>query len=380
MQPLALLSFSDELRAEAKETLEGFARVGIKLKIISGDNPQTVASLARQAGLSNDFKVVSGLELDSIDDTQLGELAEETTVFGRIRPDQKERIVSALRKRGHYVAMIGDGVNDVLSLKKAQIGIAMQSGSAATRGVADIILLGDSFAALPSAFTEGQRILNGMQDVVRLFLTRVFYVTLLILGTAVVADPRLFPMTPTQSALLTFLTVGIPTFALAAWARPGVYKGDLIPTVLKFVVPAAVSIAGFGLSLFVYYLLQHSNPQAILTGLEIATVETARTVLLLFLTAAGIVLIVFVEPPIRFFAGGDELTDDWRPTLLAGAMMITLVIVNLIPSMRDLFSLSVLRPQDYLLIAGTVIAWALTLRLIFQLRLFERIFHSKSEA
>jgi cation-transporting P-type ATPase E len=375
MRALGLLTFSDELRPEAKETLENFASVGIKLKIISGDNPHTVASLAKQAGLGKDgeLQVISGPELDAMDDATMATAAEETTVFGRIRPDQKERLVSALRSRGHYVAMIGDGVNDVLSLKKAQIGIAMQSGSAATRGVADIILLGDSFAALPSAFIEGQRIINGMQDVVRLFLSRVFYVALLIFGTAVIASPTLFPMTPTQSALLTFLTVGIPTFALAAWARPGVFKGRIVVSVVRFVMPAAMSIAGFGLFVFTVYLFRLvSTPGTLSPEEEQLIIANARTVLLNFLTTAGILLIVFAEPPTQFWVGGDELSGDKRPTYLAIAMFITLVVVNLIPSTRNIFELQPLPLQDHLFVGGVIVIWTLLIRYIWRARLFDR--------
>jgi cation-transporting ATPase E len=175
--PLGVLSFSDELRHEAQATLQGFSDAGIQLRIISGDNPHTVAALARQAGLGPDLEMISGLELAEMDEDQFARAVEETTVFGRITPQQKEQLVRKLKSHGNYVAMIGDGVNDVLSLKQAQLGIAMQSGSQATRSIADIVLLNDSFAALPTAFREGQRIVNGMQDIVRLFLARTFYVT-----------------------------------------------------------------------------------------------------------------------------------------------------------------------------------------------------------
>jgi len=169
--PLGLVSLRDELRPQAQETLASFAEVGIQLKIISGDHPQTVAALARQVGLdSNDIKVVSGEDLTEMDMAQLAQVAEETTIFGRITPQQKERLVQALRSRDHYVAMIGDGVNDVLSLKQADLGIAMNSGSQATRSVADIVLLRSSFESLPQVFHEGQRIRNGMQIILKLFL------------------------------------------------------------------------------------------------------------------------------------------------------------------------------------------------------------------
>jgi cation-transporting ATPase E len=165
MVPLGLISLEDELREDVQEILSSFTENGVKLKVISGDSPETVAALAKQVGFDEDIKLVSGLDLEEMDDAQLAEAAESGTIFGRITPQQKERLVDALRDKGHYVAMMGDGVNDVLSLKKASLGIAMQSGSQATRSVADIVLIKDSFGSLAPAVAEGQRIVNGMQDV-----------------------------------------------------------------------------------------------------------------------------------------------------------------------------------------------------------------------
>ena len=187
MQPIGLISLNDELRAEAQETLQRFIAAGVRPKIISGDNPETVAALAKQAGLPADIMLVSGLELNEMNDAQFAEAAQLATIFGRITPQQKEKLVEALRQEGNYVAMIGDGVNDVLSLKKSNLGIAMESGTQATRAVADIILMKDSFAALAPAVSEGQRIVNGMQDILRLFLTRILSMALLIVSSLVVA-------------------------------------------------------------------------------------------------------------------------------------------------------------------------------------------------
>ncbi len=248
--PLGLLSFLDELRPALKETLEGFTDAGINLKVISGDHPYTVSSLVKQAGLPADLEAVaSGVELAHMNEPDFNQVAEKVSIFGRIMPEQKERLVNALRARGHYVAMIGDGVNDVLSLKRANLGIAMQSGSAATRAVADLVLLNDSFGALPPAFMEGQRIINGMRDILRLFLTRAIYFALLIIATAVIGIG--FPYVPKHATLVTLFTVGIPTFALAAWAKPGnVPKEGLVRAVMHFVFPAAISTFLFGLILY----------------------------------------------------------------------------------------------------------------------------------
>src|SRR5215210_2068916 len=217
LEPLGLIGITDELRPQAHETLTAFAEAGVDLKIISGDNPETVKALAVQAGFDPQAKLISGPDLDRLDDGQLATAAAEYGVFGRITPDQKERLVQALHGQGRYVAMTGDGVNDVLSLKRADLGIAMQSGSQATRGVADIVLTNDSFAVLPHAITEGQRIIAGMQNVLKLFLSRTLFLALLIIAVVMVGT---FPFSPRQSALLSFLTAGIPAVALAAWARP----------------------------------------------------------------------------------------------------------------------------------------------------------------
>ncbi|MBZ0285814.1 MAG: HAD-IC family P-type ATPase [Anaerolineae bacterium] len=377
LRPLGLISFSDELRPEADKTLKGFTDAGIRLKIISGDNPQTVAALAKQAGLPGDIHVVSGPELDRMSVGEFGEIAESTTVFGRITPQQKEKLVDTLRARGHYVAMIGDGVNDVLSLKKAHIGIAMQSGSQATRGVADIVLLNDSFAALPPAFQEGQRIVNGMLDIMRLFLTRVVYQTLIILGVAVIGLG--FPITPVHMSLLSLFTVGIPMLALAAWSRPGTPKKHLIQSVLGFTLPAGLTLALAGLLIYVVYyvgllraggavdVLQVNDPV-----LQQHALDIARTVLTTVTTIGGLMLIIFVEPPTHFWSAGDEFSGDWRPTIMAGVLLLIYILLMVVPGLREFFELAILEPRDWLIITVVLLAWTFALRFLWRTQLFNR--------
>jgi len=395
---LGSLAFSDELRPEAQSALAGFASSGIRLKIISGDNPYTVAALARQAGWQDDLPIVSGSDLEGLTDAQFAEAAEEATIFGRITPQQKERIVDALRARGHYVAMIGDGVNDVLSLKKAQIGIAMQSGSQATRSVADIVLLNDSFAALPQAFSEGQRIVTGMVDIIRLFLARVVYQTLIIIGIAIIGLG--FPITPVHMSLLSLLTVGLPTLALAAWARPSAPPRRLLREVLRFVGPAGLSLALFGAAIYVLYYVTafhtatgsfvlsvdhltlsefaalevlHTIPLTeLFTQAHTAAADLARTVLTTLTTLAGLVLIVFVEPPTPFWVGGDEYSGDWRPTIFAFTLALLFVVIMALPPLREFFELIELQLEHWLVITITVTLWTFLLRYIWRARIFER--------
>ena len=240
MAPAGLISLSDALRPEAQATLASFVRNGVTPKIISGDDPATVAALAQQAGLSIAARPVSGSELDAMDQKEFAQAAVSGTIFGRITPRQKERLVEALKKRGHYVAMIGDGVNDVLALKKADLGVAMQGGTQAARSVADIILMSDSFAALAPAVAEGQRIVNGMQDILKLFLARIATMALVIFSALVIG---VFPINLRHASLLTFLVVGAPAVMLAVWARPGRrHHVNLARRLAHFVIPPAIPL------------------------------------------------------------------------------------------------------------------------------------------
>jgi cation-transporting P-type ATPase E len=355
MTALGLLSFSDELRAEVGETIARFSQAGITLKVISGDNPDTVAALAKQAGFSGDLRVMSGTQIDQLDDALLGELVRDTTIFGRITPQQKERLVKVLRSQGHYVAMIGDGVNDVLALKQAHLAVAMLSGSQVTRNVADIVLLNDSFEALPAAFREGQRILRGMQNIFRLFLVRTLYVALVIFFVSQAGE--IFPVTPKHNGLLAMLTVGIPAIFLAAWSRPGETPRRLITAASHFVVPAALTIAVTVLSVYFFFLSMG------------ATVEEARSALTVTMVLCGLLLIPFVEPPSPAWVGGDtELSGDRRPAMMAVGMLVLFLITLWFEPVRNFYELETLPLSGYMVILLVVTGWATVLRYIWRLR------------
>lgn len=392
---LGLVSFGDELRPLLKQTIDGFTQNNIRLKIISGDNPQTVAALARQAGFSDDLKYVSGPDLATLSPEAFRQAALESTVFGRITPEQKEQLVTVLREQGHYVAMIGDGVNDVLSLKKANLGVAMESGSAATRAVADMILLNDSFGALPAAFSEGQRIVNGMKDILRLFLTRVLYAALLIVATSIIGLG--FPFIPKQNALLVGIGVGLPTLALAIWARPGkLPKRGLLREIAHFVFPAAFSVFVFGLIVYVVTFfgavvevlnlevtpetisafqqsmgLTYTLGDADAYRIEVAHLA-AQTALTSFTVFAGLLLVVFVEPPIQFFVGGDVFSGDWRPTLLAVGLLVAYLVVLAVDPFRAFFEMISLPVLVYVAIGLMTIVWMLVLRMMWRKRWLDR--------
>lgn len=368
---LGILRFSDQLRPEAKETLAGFAKAGIAIKVISGDNPQTVAALAKQAGFGTELKVVSGQELNHMDQAQFAQTAENSTIFGRITPEQKAKLVQSLRQQGHYVAMIGDGVNDVLSLKQANLAIAMESGSKATRAVADIVLLKDSFGALPHTFSEGQRIRNGILDLMKLFMVRTACVTLLIFATAIVTDS--FPLENKQSAFISLIGVGLPTMFLPIWAKPGAkLQSSLVRSLLHFVVPATLTLTLVSLLVYLLYLLV-----AVLDlppGLDIAQVNYAvpRTALVAILVMCELLLIPFLKPPTTAWVGGEPLSGDWRYTITCLILLGVYITIVAIPPLRRFFELSQLSVNSYLFIGLVALEWCLILRFVWRTRFLDR--------
>src|SRR5215207_8590701 len=189
-------------------------------------------------------------DLDALSDAELDDVVAGSTVFGRIAPEQKERLVDSLRRQGRYVAMIGDGVNDARALKRAQVGVAMKSGSAVARDVADIVLTDDSLAALSPARHEGRRIINGIGTSMQVFLARVGTQGLVILAVTMLGLG--FPYSPAQVGL-TLLTVGVPTLFLTAWARPTAPDPHLLANLGRFVLPAAVITAAAGVAVYAFH-------------------------------------------------------------------------------------------------------------------------------
>lgn len=358
LQPLGLVCLSDELRPEANATLQAFTAANIKLKIISGDNPGTVAALAQQAGFDVQGGSVSGVELAKMDDEGFRKAARQAGVFGRITPDQKERLVEVLQADGEYVAMMGDGVNDVLSLKKADVGIAMQSGSTATRNVADIVLLNDSFAVLPPIFEEGQRIVNAILDTMRILLGRTTTVALIVLGAAILGEA--FPFLPTHDALNSFVVAGLPPIIMALWAKSGQPHPERLARTARFIFPAALLAAPLSLFFFLYF---HDQG---------ATLNEARTATTISAILSGLSLLLFAKPPAAFWAIQEPVTGDGRYFALAIGSLLYFAAINALPPLREFFALEPLSLQTYLLVGVGALAYNVILRGVFSARLFER--------
>lgn len=374
MEPWGLVALGDELRTEAREALGAFAQAGVQPKIISGDNPETVAALARQAGLGPVLRVVSGPELLRMSEAEFAATAESATIFGRIAPTQKEQLVRALRRRGHYVAMIGDGVNDVMSLKQADLGIAMRSGSQMARSVADVVLMQDSFAVLVPAVLEGQRILNGMQDILKLFLTRIGVVGLVIFSSLIVG---VFPLELRQGSLVTFFSVGVPAIALAVWAHPGaVPQGRLVRRLLHFIVPPMLLTSVMGLLLFIGMLwlrVKETGASGVASNTILSeSFPSAQSMLTAFLVLCGLLLVVFVEPPTPWWVGANTLSHDRRPALLAVGMIVVFCCMTAVPLVRGWFTLTALSLQEYALLALATTMWLFAVRAVWRARLLSR--------
>ncbi len=237
MIPLALVTFKNPIRPEARETFGYFADQGVRIKVISGDNPITVARAAEEAGIPDSDKFIDASSLTTKE--KIAEAVEEYTVFGRVTPDQKRDFVKALKKAGHTVAMTGDGVNDVLALKDADCSIAMASGSDAASSVSDLVLLDSNFASMPHVVAEGRRVINNIERSASLFIVKnifSFFMTIIAL-----ISMSLYPFKPSQLSLVSAAMIGIPSFILALEPNTNLVKGKFMKNVLLRAFPFAVT-------------------------------------------------------------------------------------------------------------------------------------------
>ncbi len=238
--PVALITFRERIRPDAAQTVAYFLEQGVSIRIISGDNPQTVTAVARDAGVQFDGEGFDARNLPE-DLTELAKIMEKFTVFGRVTPEQKRNMVEALQLNGHVVAMTGDGVNDALALKKADMGIAMGSGSPATKAVSNLVLLDGKFSNLPGVVAEGRRVIANVERVSKLFLTKTVWALTLALTFGVLAWK--FPFLPRQLSGIDSFTIGLPAFALALLPNPQRYLPGFLNRALTFVIPSGLAVA-----------------------------------------------------------------------------------------------------------------------------------------
>ncbi|HEV7481678.1 MAG TPA: cation-translocating P-type ATPase, partial [Solirubrobacterales bacterium] len=325
LAPLALVVLEETLRPDAAETIAVIREQEVDLKLISGDARATVTAVAYAVGVPRDAGIVEGHELPD-DPERLGQIATENTVFCRIKPEQKKALVAALVAAGRYVAMIGDGVNDVPALKQARMAVAMGSGTQVTKGVADIVLLKDEFSRLPEAVAEGRRIARNIHRLGRLYLTKTVYAATLILLVAVPGFA--FPFLPRHLTLAAFLTIGIPSFVLALAPSDGpLYRGRLLRALAAFAVPAGVATAlGSILSFFLV--------DTVFGG----TLEAGRTAATTTLIVLGLSFVLLLE------------RGPGREHIAIQSYMLAMVVglaglyagILAIPPLRDFFEMELL--------------------------------------
>ncbi|MFB9627301.1 HAD-IC family P-type ATPase [Nonomuraea helvata] len=313
-EPVALVTFKQRVRPDARETLRYFARQGVTVKVISGDNPAAVSAIAADLDIPDAHRSVDARTLPQDDPDKLGELLDSHTVFGRVSPQQKREFVGALQARGHTVAMTGDGVNDVLALKDADLGIAMGAGSPATKAVAQVVLLDDRFATLPHVVGEGRRVLANVERVSNLFLTKTFYAIVLSLCVGVAGV--MFPFAPRHSTLTNALTIGVPALFLALAPTLERSEPGFVRRVLRFAVPAGVLCAA---AVLMSFWAAHSGTSTLVE-------DQTSAVITLFLTTWWV--LVLIARPL-----------NWWRIALVGAMAAAFAIGLTIPFVRHFFAL-----------------------------------------
>jgi cation-transporting ATPase E len=322
----ALVVLEQRLRPDAADTLAYFADQDVAAKVISGDNAVSVGAVAGKLGLPGAENTVDARKLPD-DREEMAQVLDGNAVFGRVTPQQKRDMVAALQSHGHTVAMTGDGVNDVLALKDADIGVSMGSGSEATRAVAQIVLLNNSFATLPSVVAEGRRVIGNITRVATLFLTKTVYSVLL--AILVVCTQVEYPFLPRHLTLLSTLTIGVPAFFLALAPNKERAKPHFVRRVMRYAIPGGVIAAA---ATFTTYLLARHH----YTGPDALNAETSAATLTLFLVSMWVLAII--ARPYTW----------WRIALVA-AMGGTFLLVLVVPWLQEFFALK---------LVGATMPWA----------------------
>ncbi|MFE4536471.1 HAD-IC family P-type ATPase [Streptomyces scopuliridis] len=322
----ALVVLEQRLRPDAADTLAYFAEQDVVAKVISGDNAVSVGAVAGKLGLPGAERTVDARQLPA-ERAEMAEALDSGAVFGRVTPQQKRDMVGALQSRGHTVAMTGDGVNDVLALKDADIGVSMGSGSEATRAVAQIVLLNNSFSTLPSVVAEGRRVIGNITRVATLFLTKTVYSVLLAILVACFQVE--YPFLPRHLTLLSTLTIGIPAFFLALAPNTERARPNFVRRVMRYAIPSGIIAA---IATFTTYLLARSY----YSGPDALNAETSAATLTLFLVSMWVLAIV-ARP------------YTWWRICLVVSMGVGFLVVLAVPWLQHFFALK---------LVGTTMPWA----------------------
>jgi cation-transporting ATPase E len=356
LTPLALVVLEETLRPDAAETIATMREEEVDLKLISGDAAATVTAVAFAVGVPRDAGVIEGPDLPSNPD-ELAKAAAENTIFCRIKPEQKKALVGALVATGRYVAMIGDGVNDVPALKRARMAVAMGSGAQVTKGVADVVLLKDQFKRLPEAVGEGRRIARNIHRLGRLYLTKTVYAAALIL---LVAVPGLaFPFLPRHLTIAALLTIGIPSFVLALLPSDGpLYRGRLLRALAAFAVPAGLGTAlGSILSFF------------LVDTVAGASLEAGRTAATTTLIALGLAFVLLLERG----PGREHIAIQGYMLVMVISLAAVFALILGIGPVRDFFDMVLLSSTQWFLALASAAVGLIIASVLWKLPQIERL-------
>ena len=329
IESVALILIEDIIREAAPDVLRYFNSQGVDVKIISGDSPVTVSEVARRAGVNNWENYVDARELPE-DDEKLKELINKTSVFGRVTPHQKKRIVLALQEMGHTVAMTGDGVNDVLALKASDCGIAMANGSDATKAVAQLVLMKSDFSALPKVVEEGRKQINNLERVSELFLSKTVYSIILAFICSILFIE--YPILPIQFSLVGSCAIGIPSFFLALLPSTGGVKKGFLTRILTVSIPNGILLTLFTLMTFLISI-QMRLPMMY-----------SRTLAVLMFAGISMVILFRVARPLTKFK-----------TVMCLTMFGIIVLAFLTPIGREIFSLSEIQPKHWIISLAVIV-------------------------
>ncbi len=327
--PVCLVTLQNSIRAEAPETFRWFAEQGVSVRVISGDSPATVSEIAAAAGIEGASRAVDARTL--ITDEDISSAAEKYVVFGRVTPEQKRKLVRAMKSAGHIVAMTGDGVNDVLALREADCSVAMASGSAAAGQVADIVLLGSDFSAMPSVTAEGRRIINNIERSASLYIVKNIFSFALALITLIFTMP--YPFSPSQLTLVNMMTIGIPSFVLAMEPNHERVRGRFMRNVISRALPAAMS--DLALVLAALYIYSAFRPD----------MEAVSTVTTLIMGCVGLGVIDKVCRPYNGNAIRIALTVSMTALFFTGFCLMTALVTR-----------PALSAADYVILAAFALA------------------------
>jgi cation-transporting ATPase E len=365
LTPLCYLTFVEQVRPEARDAVRTFTEAGVSVKVLSSDEPDRLRAAAQEIGLGGDegesIRVISGPELAGMDRDQLGQAAQEALVFAWLTWEQKEELVRALREGGESVAFVGGAISDVSAMRQASPSITTRGGSQAALNLADITLLKDSLEALPEVLRQGQRIVNGLLDILKINLTQISYVLLLLIVMIITKD-RVFVVNASQNGVILFFTVVVPSMGLTFFASAGSVPARLmLLRLLSFVVPAALTIT---LAVIVIDTVFFR-----LTG----SVKDTRLAATYGMIAMGLLLVIFVQPPSKARVRGGCLSSGWPNIVMAIVLFSLYNLLIQIPLAQELLHVGPLsNPTDYVLIGVIVLLWALVLQLSWRRGLLRR--------